>query len=105
MLRGTATITTADICLAAWQSPRRGIVPRNASGVVRIGSIMARPPIHPKWSNAEDEVLKRHWAKPLSITAIAMRMRRSHDKVRLKAAVLGLPSKNHGNGGRKAAGS
>jgi len=56
---------------------------------------MPRPPIYTKWSDAEDEVLRRLWSSSLTITAIARRMRRSHDTVQMKAVKLGLPLKGN----------
>ena len=71
--------------------------------VARSLPTMPRTPIFTKWSNDESATLRRLGSTSLTITAIARRMRRSHDIVRQKAAELGLPSKNHGNRGSKSA--
>jgi len=67
--------------------------PKRAFSPFCIRQIMTRPPIHKRWSNAEDEVLKRLRAQPLSIAASARRRRRDDETVRQKAAALGLPPK------------
>ena len=67
----------------------------------RHSSAMPRTPIYAKWSEAEDETLTRLWATASTISGIARRMRRSPDTVRMKAAKLGLPSKDDPKGRRK----
>jgi hypothetical protein len=62
---------------------------------------MPRPPIYKRWTPAEDELLKRLWAKLPTLNAIARRMRRSDGTVRQKAAALGLPQKEPGGSRQK----
>jgi hypothetical protein len=54
---------------------------------------MARQPIHRKWSDEEDEKLRRLWPQPLTVKSIAARMGRSPDTIARKANALGLPPK------------
>ena len=62
---------------------------------------MPRPPIYKRWTETEDEVLKRLWAELPTLNAIARRMRRSEGTVRQKGAALGLPPKEPAGGRQK----
>ena len=62
---------------------------------------MPRPPIYKRWTETEDEVLKRLWAELPTLYAIARRMRRSESTVRQKGAALGLPPKEPAGGRQK----
>ncbi len=56
-------------------------------------SAMPRQLLNRKWSAEEDEKLRLLWTRPLTVNAIAVKMRRSRDTILLKARQLGLPPK------------
>ena len=57
---------------------------------------MPRKLLHERWDAASDDRLRLLWGKPLTVYAIARRMRRSTDTVQSKAAALGLPRRSPG---------
>lgn len=52
---------------------------------------MPRKLIHVRWTSETDDLLRRLWAKPLTVAAIGRRMRRHPGTIQAKAASLGLP--------------
>ena len=65
---------------------------------------MPRKPLHEPWTIETDEALRNLWAKPLTLSAIARRMKRATATVQLKATAtvqlkataLGLPKREMG---------
>jgi len=57
---------------------------------------MPRKPIYAPWTTEVDELLRRLWDRPLTIAAIARRMRRHPGTIQAKAAALGLSPRQSG---------
>ena len=57
---------------------------------------MPRKPLHEPWTIETDEALRHLRAKPLTLSAIARRMKRATATVQLKATALGLPKREMG---------
>jgi hypothetical protein len=58
---------------------------------------MPRKPLYERWTAETDDVLRQLWAKPLTVSAIARRMKRSPGTIQMKAAALGLPRRMPGD--------
>lgn len=57
---------------------------------------MPRKLLHERWDVASDDRVRLLWGKPLTVHAIARRMKRTIGTVQSKAATLGLPRKAPG---------
>ena len=51
---------------------------------------MPRKPLHQPWTFETDQQLRSLWRKPLTLSAIARRMKRATGTIQLKASALGL---------------